>query len=256
VATSTLRELQELFWRSLTGEAQAALLRQIPGAGPLTAADRLEIYQRMYLSRLIDVLREDYPRVAEVLGAETFADLAQAYLAAHPSTDPSVRHVGGALADFLATEPVPGLPPSLADLARLEWARLEVFDAPDARPLAIADLAAMSAERMPTVRLALVPACVVVVTAWPVHEVWGEPAAAARFQPARTALRVWRQDFTVYHARVDAVEEAALTRLAAGGTFANVCELFAEASPEDAAREAGALLARWLEDGIRRLPPG
>jgi hypothetical protein len=67
---------------------------------------------------------------------------------------------------------------------------------------------------------------------------------------------VWREGFTVFHTSIDAPEEAALARLAGGATFAEVCELFAQsASLEDAAREAGALLARWLEDGILRAPP-
>jgi hypothetical protein len=75
--------------------------------------------------------------------------------------------------------------------------------------------------------------------------------------PQRTVLRVWREGFKVFHAAIDEIEEAALARLAGGATFAAVCELFAQTtSLEDAAHAAGALLARWLEDGIVRTPPG
>jgi len=222
----------------------------VGGATPLPAEERVAVYRRMYLARLVDVLREDYPRVSDVLGAERFAEVARSYVAAFPSTQPSARHVGAAFPDFLA---VAGsdVPAFLPDLARLEWARLEVFDAPDVRALTLADLEAIGATDAPALSFALVPACIVLVAAWPVHEVWKESAAGARLTPARTALRVWREGFSVYHACMDASEEAALARVAADATFAEVCEVFAErVSLEDAARQAGALLARWLEDGI------
>src|SRR5439155_929151 len=86
--------------------------------------------------RLVDALREDFPKLATVLGDGGFADLVRGYIRAHPSTAPSIRHLGRALPDFLA-----GYQPAyLADLARLEWTRLQVFDAPDATPLTAGDL--------------------------------------------------------------------------------------------------------------------
>jgi hypothetical protein len=203
---------------------------------------------------LLEVLREDYPQLARLLGDDAFAALARAYLRAHPSRHPSVRHVGDALPEFLANSAPADLPPFAADLARLEWARREVFDAPDAAPLTASDLAALERARVAELPLELVPGCMTLVAAWPVHEVWKDPSTAPA--PRRTALRVWREGFKVFHATVDDAEEAALAKLAGGATFATVCELFAQTTSfEDAAREAGALLARWLEDGILRPPP-
>jgi hypothetical protein len=249
----TLRDLQDRFWHSLAGEPDPDLLATIDESERLGSAERLDVYRNMYFLRLLEVLREDYPRLAQLLGGEPFADLARAYLSVHPSVHPSVRHVGAALVDFLASSPPPGLPPFAVDLARLEWARGEVFDAPDAEPLGALDLVSMDPEGVAQLRLELVPACITLVADWPVQDIWKAPGASA--QPKRTALRVWREGFTVFHAPIDAAEEAALARLAGGATFAEVCELFAQsASLEEAAREAGALLARWLEDGILRAP--
>jgi hypothetical protein len=55
---------------------------------------------------------------------------------------------------------------------------------------------------------------------------------------------VWRDGFLVYQSPMDAAEEAALERVAAGEPFAAVCEGL------DDPRDAAALLLRWLEDGI------
>src|ERR1043166_5020952 len=133
----SLRELQEAFWRSLAAAAGTAagspVLDVIEPSAPPAPAERLAISAGMYVARLVEVLREDFGRVAAILGDERFADAARAYVARHPSEDPSVRHVGPAFPASLA-EHAPEAP-FLADLARLEWARLAVFDARDPTPL-------------------------------------------------------------------------------------------------------------------------
>jgi hypothetical protein len=240
VGAPALRELQAAFWRSVaTGRAPdaelASLIRPTPVLAP---AERVAIYSGMYLSRIVDALREDFPKVAGLLGAEPFADLVRDYLSEHPSSQPSIRHVGSGLPAFLAARE----PGALVDLGRLEWARLEVFDAPDAAALAPATLYEVPPEDWPSLRFAVVPGFARLVAGWPVHRVWsGAPLA---LPPERTALRIWRDGFAVYQTAMDPREEAALDHLVAGEPFSAVCEPFDE--PADAA----ALLLRWVEDGI------
>ena len=157
----SLRELQLRLSEALMGAdavdpALLALVRDHAGLGPRA---RLDIYADMYRARLVDVLREDFPRAAGIVGDDAFETLACRYLARHPSTHPSVRYVGSRFADFVAGEK--GLPPFLGDLARLEWARVEVFDAADSEPLRLSDLASLHAVDWPTLRLRPVPACLV-----------------------------------------------------------------------------------------------
>ena len=239
-----LRELQAAFWRSIAQEPGAApvpdavLLETVPPTSTLGPAERVHVYAGMYFWRIVEALREDFPKVAAVLGDDGFADLVREYIAAHPSTEPSIRHVGQALPDFLSGR----RPAYLADLARLEWTRLQVFDAPDARPLPGADLRRIPAEEWPGLRFTLVPACARLVTAWPVHHLWEDSTRA--LGPTRTALRVWREGFMVYHTAMQPEEERALDRLVEGEPFAAICEGF------DDAAGAAALLLRWIEDGI------
>ena len=100
-----LAELQLRFLGALDPASppiDAALLAAVNGTGSLDAAQRIRIYADMYRARLVDVLREDYPRVAASLGDADFAALACRYLTRHPSTHPSVRHVGRRFADWIA----------------------------------------------------------------------------------------------------------------------------------------------------------
>jgi hypothetical protein len=210
----------------------------------------------MYVGRLHDVLADDFERTAAALGAERFAETVRAYLAAHPSAHPSVRHLGRHFATFLETTPPAGAPPWLADLARLEWARVEAFDAPDATPIALDRLRSLPAADWPGLVLVPIPALAVLESAWPVHLVWRDGGDA---RPAPTSVRVWRQDGVVYHAAMDPVERQALVGLRAGAPFGEICEALTDLEAETAAAEAGSLLVRWVEDGlIARLgcPPG
>jgi hypothetical protein len=248
--TPGLRELQGLFWRSISAGADGvapALLDASEPSATLSAAARLQVYADAYFWRLRDVLAEDFPRVAAILGAERFEDLVRDYLRKHPSRHPSVRHPGRALAAAIVEHA--DLPRYLADLARLEWARREVFDAPDSEPLAVDALRAVDPADWPRLRLTPIPALAVVRADWPVHEAWAGTDAA--MVAAATSIRVWRgEDYRVYHALMHARDAAALDRLIAGEPFGAICAAFDDLPPRDGAERATALLARWLEDGL------
>jgi hypothetical protein len=171
------------------------------------------------------------------------------YLARHPSEHPSVRHLGRHLAAFVATHPTATASPWLADLARLERARVDAFDAPDAVPVRATDLAAVAPDAWADLRFEPIAALDVLRTRWPVHEAWAGPGRAPTARD--TVLRVWRQDFAVFHAAIDPVDDAAFAALRDGAPFGAVCEIVADHVPaEAAAAEAGALLARWIENGL------
>ena len=244
-----LRELQASFWRALHDGTVDAALRDVVLPSPsLDPAGRVEIYQGMYFWRLHGVLREDHPKLHEALGDE-FETLVRDYLGVHPSEHPSVRQLGERLPGFLQRHAIGRSRPWLVDLARLERARVDVFDAPDRVPLVAADLAAIPPDAWADLRFELVPALDVVRGDWPAHEVWAAPGdrPAAR----QVAIRVWRQDFVVFHAAMDPIEVDALAAVRAGASFGDVCDVVVEkVAPETAPAEAGGLLARWIEDGL------
>jgi hypothetical protein len=248
----TLPDLQRHFWAALEGETAPALRAVVAGGGALSADDRIDIYASMYLWRLRDLLADDFPKVAAVLGADGFTDLVRRYLGTYPSTHPSARWVGRRLADFLGEYPL--WPSWLTDLARLEWTRLDAFDAADAEPVRASDLAAVVPGDWPGLAFQPVPSLAVVESRWPIPRAWADPPAwsGADVVPDEhpTTVRVWRRGWQVLHVAVDPTEASALGDLRAGATFGEICERFADREPSDAAREAGGLLARWVEDGL------
>jgi hypothetical protein len=258
-----LRELQSCFFQAIahvpgvyTGEGcDPALLHVVQGRGPLGAQERIDIYANMYYLRLCNTLQEDFPSVATTLGNEQFSALVRAYLPLHPSTHPSLRYLGRQFPAFLATRAEVAVTPFLPDLARLEWARQEVFDAPDAEPLRLPDLQSIAPDEWPDLRLHLIPACEIIACAWNIHEIWKaaeekDPTGDIAC-PQEVTLRVWRDGFTVYHAAMNAPERSALEAVRAGQSFAAVCDTLAHRLPaEEAAATVGSLLLRWIEDGL------
>ncbi|MBI4951516.1 MAG: putative DNA-binding domain-containing protein [Myxococcales bacterium] len=264
LAERSLGAVEGLFYRLVT--APQGVAGALSGLGltaddlvvsdaRLDAAGRLEVYANMYFFRLLDVLRGDYPKTLAVLGDAAFHNLVTDYLAAHPPANPSIRFAGDGLPAFLTGHPLCGQRAWLVDLALLEWARVDLFDAVDAVPLCLDDLGQVPPEDFVSLRLQPIPAHRVVQVCFDVAPLWQaieEGAAPPQDAvPREAALLVWRKGVTVWH-RAVSVEEAELLALAArGATFGELCErLGASLTVEEAARSAFAHLARWTSDEL------
>ena len=235
---------------------RASVDEMVAGDARLSAVERLDVYASMYFVRIHDVLREELARTAVALGGEAFHALVTDYLQACPPAHPSLREVGGRLPAFLATHALASERPWLAELARLERARLEVFDGPDAAPLTIAALRAIAPERFGAVRLRLVPAHRLLAGAFTISEIWRAPDPPPRAQPE--TVIVWRRDVDVYHRAVDADETCWLPRLEGpdGVAFETLCAALGETrSDEEAAARAFELVARWAGEELLAATP-
>jgi hypothetical protein len=195
----------------------------------------------MYWARLIEALGENYPTVARVLGDERFNRLATRYLRANPSRHPSLRQLGRRFPEHLARHPLRGLP-QLSDVARLDRAVLDAFDAPDATPLTIGDLKDLPPEQWPALRFRLTPGVHLLRFD---HDVLAHAASAKR-RPIEA--RVFRNHFEVRQGAMSTREGRALRALNRGKTFGEICLIMGD--PQLAANA----LATWLDEGL--LLPG
>jgi hypothetical protein len=243
------------------GASLAALLR---GDERCAAVARLEVYANAYFQRVHDALAEDYGALAAALGPAWFHDLVTAYLMAHPPAHPSLRFAGAQLGRFLETDaaaaPFRRRFPFAADLARLEWALADAFDAADAEVLGREALAAIPLPDWEALALALHPSVQVLSLDWPVHvlrESFDAGRGAARPPPARapTAVLVWRRDERVFFRTAEPVEAELLGAVRAGARFGALCEAAARAVGEAAApARAAGWLAAWVSAGLLARP--
>lgn len=213
---------------------------------------RLRIHADAYRLRMLEVLGNDFPVTNAVLGEDGFDAVAIQYIDSHPSTHPSLRHYGRAFADWLRPR---GLRPrTLHQLARFEWMQGEVFDAADADPLAIEDVASLPADAWPLLRLHLQPSVRMLSLACNAPALVEAHAREHALPALRgTPTAEWllrRHDGDVHWRRLDADEAALLHAVADGKCFAQLCELASRFHSDDGPLRAASLLKRWLADGL------
>lgn len=172
-------------------------------AANATALQRLDVYNGGYLARLTEVLASDYPGLRHALGETSFRDLAQAYVAHHPSRHPNLNQLGRHVPAFVGAQRRLPHRAFLRDLAMLELSMCEAFDAPEFAPLSATELQQVPPERWPRARLPLNPSVRLVRTVHPVDEylqavLEGEQPTLAPVRRAahvvvhRREHRVWR----------------------------------------------------------------
>ncbi|MCC7385818.1 MAG: putative DNA-binding domain-containing protein [Deltaproteobacteria bacterium] len=189
--------------RGLQLELGALATEQLIRSDPrLSAAERLGIYHYAYRARLIECLADDYPAVEHALGEQGFETLARRYIDRYPSRGPNLNHFGRSLAEL--AEGQDGWLPNhrfIADLARLEWAMVEVLHASLGAPLALAALEAIPPERWADVRLTPSPALRFLTFRHPVNAYLQcfRTDQATRIPSAEwSATAVYRQGFTIW----------------------------------------------------------
>ncbi len=247
----SLAELQAEFQRAvLDGDEQ--ILARLPANSRTTPDVLFGVYRNAYLGRLVEVARHEYPVLAAYLGDDIFDAELAAYYRAHPSRSPNARWAAYGLPDYLVTARLGVDHPDVADLARLERALADAFDAADAPTLdlpALVEIAGASWETLvfePNPSTELLELNSNAFAIWQAIKADAEPPAAVQHDEPE-ALFIWRQENSS-RVRVMGSEEAMLwTEAVRGTTFGRLGELAATFDSQDAALRVAGYLKGWIE---------
>ena len=206
------------------GGLQRWLQAVIEAPGPVTRALASREAARlvrpgMYLPRMLEALESDYPGLAHFLGHAAWQRLVRAYVSAHPSRSYTLNELGRRLPEFVRRARVPR-PAFCHDLARLESAVAEVFDAPETPSLAETDLAAVARGDWERARLVPVAALRLVALdhdagAW-LDSLRSEGHRHPRVERRRSFLVVYRRNYAVMRREQTEAAFALLGDLVAG----------------------------------------
>ncbi|MBX7494991.1 DNA-binding domain-containing protein [Qipengyuania sp. 6B39] len=218
----------------------------------------LEIYRNNYRTALVEALRSTFERTERLVGEESFRRAAAHHCIAHPPTSWTLDLAGAGFPDTCAE--LFANDPDVEELAALEWAMHRAFPARDAEPLDTAGFAATTAEFGEAdwigLLLDFLPGLSLVRTRHDLVGLWSslatlEGAADVRKLDEPQCAVVWREGERPVFVLRPLWEGGALAALAEGGTFGEACALLVdELGEERAVTNAGAMLARWLADGI------
>jgi len=224
----------------------------------LSSLERLEIYNRQYWFRLYSSFEDDFPGLQAVLGRRQFERVMRAYLDACPSISFTLRDLGSRLHFWLTEHQQLTAPKSrlAEDIALLEWAHIEAYDAATTPTPASEFLANVTEatvfQLQPSVRL--------LDLSYPVDELLiavrqgtgssdtsSNNAAAtrkvsavrrvAKLPPVQIWLAAHRQEFTVYYKRLTPEEYRMLTAIQSGAALGVAFEAaFTNSSMDEAVR--------------------
>ncbi|MCV2350714.1 DNA-binding domain-containing protein [Paucibacter sp. Y2R2-4] len=252
-----LRQQQQDLQALILGQPSARRERLLAGGAP-------SVYQEAYGARLLSALRDNYAVLHLAMGAEAFDALGSAYLAAHPSNQPSIRWFGDQLAAYMSGPFAERLPhPALVDLARMDWALRAAFDGPDAAPMTRSQLAALAPQAWAALQLRLQPTAQVLSLDWTVEptylalsrsEIEGQ-GEAPEPQALKHALLVWREGDETRWRSLEAWEAELLVATHANSSFADLGELAAQTfGAEAAAGQLVQALQTWVAQGLLAEP--
>ena len=253
-----LEQLQRFVVDAIRGGPSADEPQHVrESARGMTPAERVEVYREQFRLRHLKNLADDYPTLAWTMGgAEAFASLATEYLAAHPPRTWDLQRLGADMPRFVEGHAKWGSEARACDAARLDWAFMEVFDAPDALPFDTSVLATTPEDRWPSARIELLPALRMVAMRSALNGVrdslkrGSPPVSPAR---AETRVVVWRD--AACFPRSVAIDPGAfdlLARLCDGDPLGEACETAARAAGEDASifgERVGACFQDWTARG-------
>lgn len=240
---------------SHTDVARAEIPRGAIVAGevikPSTTMDplrRMDVYNGGYLSRLVEVLETDFDALKYALGDDTWLELARAYVYAHPSQHPNLNHFGAHVADFIAARQDLEQRAFLRDLARLQWAVVQSFDAPEFEPLDLQKLGELTQEQWAGAVLRTNPSVRVTHFDFPVHRYLQDFYDGKRPsipEPVETRVLTYRKDGRTWRVRLPDPIAAILEALIAGEPFGVAVQ-----AGGDVEQSVQQHFQEWAADGI------
>ena len=246
-------------------EAVALADSLVTGNARQSPAMQLDVYREQFVLRHLDVLRDDFRSLEQVLGEDRFELLALSYLANHPPRSFTLRDLGCDLPRFVAATEPWSSDPLLADLARVEWAFVDAFDAPDAPLLEVASIEAIDEESWPLARIAFVPSLQRLALAHPAQDYRLAVRDAARDAtvlaalprpaPNPTYVAVFRGPGRLHCVDLEADAFALLEELARGAPLGQACERVAllsstsPSAPTSFEEKVGAWFQQWTALG-------
>lgn len=133
---------------------------------------RFNIYRNNRAASLIDALQSTYPVLCKLTGEAFFTAAARQFIDDTPPLGPVMSEYGNGFGEFIQQLPGASNYPYLADVATLEWERLQAFHAADQHLLTLNDLQSIDPEQLTSKSFIAHDAVRLVKSAWAIGSLW------------------------------------------------------------------------------------
>ena len=153
-------------------DAAAPIPGAVAASDAQTVARRFAVHRNNVAAGLVNTLRGRFPATEKIVGAEFFAAMARAFVVEKPPRTPLLATYGDEFPAFMAAFVPARELPYLADVAKLEAARTRAYHAADIVPLDARVFAALDANAVGALRLALHPSAEIIRSPHPIVTIW------------------------------------------------------------------------------------
>ena len=213
-------DLEALRAEAVQAEVPADVaLKMVLPSDTLTSLERVGIYRGMYLARLEEALAGDYPAVKHFLNEDAFFDLVAKFVDLHPSRSYTLNRLGDHFPAFVATQTDLPKHEFVCELARLELALSDVFDAEETPVLSAADIAAIPPDAWENARLKPIAALRLLAFQYPVSAYLGgvdEENPFPRIRPKDNWVLAYRNQYSLFRDNLSRPAFELLSGLTAG----------------------------------------
>lgn len=133
---------------------------------------RFGVYRNNVVVGLTQTLKDAYPAVHRIVGADFFQAMARAYVVIDPPQTPMLFDYGAGFPEFIDHFAPAAALPYLSDVARIERAWTEAYHEAEASPLGPSAFMEIGPDQLPAMSLVLHPSVRVVRSRFPVLTIW------------------------------------------------------------------------------------
>jgi hypothetical protein len=149
-----------------SNEIENVILDQLP----IPVFERLLVYRTAYNQRIYSSLKEDFPKIYEILKEDNFNILVEEYRMKYPSTYWSLGEFSKNLPDFIAESNWGKEFEYMEDLAKLEWIKCLCFLAKNSEYFNFSSIALVPSEKQNEIILELDSSVIFFESPWTLHK--------------------------------------------------------------------------------------
>lgn len=263
-ADAGLSELQEWLARAIRSrralvndpQAAAGAARHIRGNAFFSPVEQLDIYREQFWLRHTSSLVEDFPGLGGILGQDAWERLVEGYLGTVTPAGWTLAQLGSGLPKYVEHDATWLEHHRLClDMARVDWAYCELFDAEDQPNLDAAKVTAVPDDAWEHVTLELSDTLRLLAVEFPVAALRYEIKARGNQEyvalPERCPdwLALYRKERGLFYASLDPAAFRLLERLGAAIPLGRAC---AETAQEHPSADVGEKIGAWFQDWAAR----
>lgn len=249
---ASLHNLQQNFMGYLLGGSASRIVENIVSTPQRSASQRMQFYGNAYRLRLKEALSTDYERLHAYLGDELFENLMDRYIDLYPSSHPSLRYFGAHMVELVSTAEPFIQWPEVTEIARIEQAFNNSFDASNTEIITLQQLQSLAPEAWTTFSLTFHDSVQLLPQQANSFQIW-QALSEQHTPPEKTddhsTWLIWRQDLVSRYRSLQQPELSALQTALCGGSFVDICEvLMTFYNEQETPQQAIGLLQQWIHD--------